>query len=255
MGKYHKWSLDEEDIIYANRHLSARHIKDRFFNEKNDISLQAISDKLSRIVDEREQANHGKPWTSEDIDYLRQVVERDKAEKRRTPNSDLKIRLKRGSKELDQAYFDIKHHGKINKKRATKKSIQSDAEKYIDPIKRKLLRQLIQTGMIEEASEVMNQIMNQVLNNNMINQLENKPATPAELAEFKKYVNNRWIEDALRLGNIRFAVNNAFIEVWLVYNDQVQTNGSSLASYKSCLKREMKRVGFTYFHGGYRKFI
>jgi hypothetical protein len=112
----HKWTSVQEDILYNNKNLSPREIKESFFPHVDSITTQGIADKMSRIVDEREQANYGKPWTPEDEAWL-------KANMNLLSNEQLKSYLKRGSKELDQAKFDLRHTGEINPKYSPKKRV------------------------------------------------------------------------------------------------------------------------------------
>lgn len=110
--KHHRWNIQEENTIYNNKHMSPKDIKENFFAKDDTITVQAIADKLSRIVDEREQPNYGKPWLAPDEEYLSNNLDKS--------NVELKTILGRGSKELDQAKWDIRHFGKINPKRKNK---------------------------------------------------------------------------------------------------------------------------------------
>src|ERR1700761_8295651 len=126
MKTRHQWTRPEEDILYNNKHLSAAEIKRMFFAHDHTVTIQAISDKLYRIVAEREMVNHEKPWSSQDIARLGNIVTNDMNEERRTSNDELAQIFRRGPKELNQAYFDMRHYGRIRAKRTGHRKLADD---------------------------------------------------------------------------------------------------------------------------------
>jgi len=127
MKTRHQWTKAEKDILYNNKHMSVREIKRMFFAHDHTVTNQAIADKLYRVVAEREMPNHEKPWSPQDITRLHQIVRDDKNAGIRTTNDELSIMFGRGPKELNQAYFDMLHYGRIRTKRKKKHTSDSDS--------------------------------------------------------------------------------------------------------------------------------
>lgn len=121
--KNHKWTDRETAILYNFKNYTPAEIKRLRFADDSTVTVQAIADKLSRVIDMREQPNTGKPWTAYDRSYLKQVVAYDRSTGTRTSNEELKKNLKRGSKEIDQAYYDLKHNVKTIAKHKTKQPV------------------------------------------------------------------------------------------------------------------------------------
>lgn len=109
--KNHKWTEDEENRIYNHTKMGMSPADINFleFEDDDSVTIQAIADKASRIVDQRDQPNYGKSWSDDDEKFLKNNLNK--------PNSFLKPILGRGSKELDQAKWDIRHNGGIRAKR------------------------------------------------------------------------------------------------------------------------------------------
>ena len=139
----HKWTKTEENEVYEKcciGSLSAKELKRLpMFASKRDISIQAITDKKGRLIDEHDErlVNIGKPWTGSDSAHLRVHIDE--------PNETIKFQLGRSSSELNAERLKIrKLHGLGTwGGKASKKKIINQLPINFDPEEKSVSRQKI----------------------------------------------------------------------------------------------------------------